>query len=396
MKSNMKKYIHNYNRHLERELTLLSQSEIPIQNKELILSFKDHNFVSGHSIPRLLRQCSVLRLVSKKINKPFNEMTSKDFEQFIVWMKKEDYKEESINTYKGIIKVFYKWINKGIYPENVSWIKPNRTNSRKLPEDLFTQEDIKNMLKCAIKPRDKALISVLWESGARIGEVGMLQIKHVQFDEFGCTILLDGKTGMRRIRLISSAPHLLEWINLHPNNHDPSSPIWITLHQHLGEQMVYNQMKKIIAQAGNQAGIKKPLNPHHFRHSRATYMAQFLTEAQMKEYFGWTQDSGMAARYVHLSGKQVDDAILKMYGIKKEETITEGLQREPCPRCKILNDINHQYCKQCWLPLTSQAINEITQTQAKDQETIAAIMRLIELAKSNPQILQQAISQVKH
>jgi integrase len=33
------------------------------------------------------------------------------------------------------------------------------------------------------------------------------------------------------------------------------------------------------------------IDGHSFRHSRATWLANKLTEAQMKEHFGWTQSS---------------------------------------------------------------------------------------------------------
>ena len=36
------------------------------------------------------------------------------------------------------------------------------------------------------------------------------------------------------------------------------------------------------------------------------------TEAQMKEHFGWVPGSYMPSTYVHLSGKDVDGAILKV------------------------------------------------------------------------------------
>lgn len=44
-------------------------------------------------------------------------------------------------------------------------------------------------------------------------------------------------------------------------------------------------------------------------------MTNYLTEAQMNVYFGWVQGSDMPGVYVHLSGRDVDDAILKANGI---------------------------------------------------------------------------------
>jgi integrase/recombinase XerD len=39
--------------------------------------------------------------------------------------------------------------------------------------------------------------------------------------------------------------------------------------------------------------IKKAVNPHAFRHSRATFMAKHLKEPEMREFFGWGKDSEM-------------------------------------------------------------------------------------------------------
>ncbi len=77
-----------------------------------------------------------------------------------------------------------------------------------------------------------------------------------------------------------------------------------------------------------KAGINKKIHPHLFRHSRATYMANYLTEAQMNQYFGWVQGSGMPAVYVHLSGRDVDDAILKANGFTKPESSPTIVPRE--------------------------------------------------------------------
>ncbi|MFH0955325.1 MAG: site-specific integrase [Candidatus Micrarchaeota archaeon] len=390
----MRKYLHDYDHYLVKEQERIEKADIPSQNKQWMTDFHNFETVNGISTPRILRIASCLRLFSQKIPKPFDTITAKDVETFLVWMKTSDYAEESIATFRATLKVFYKWFNKGTYPECVAWIKSgSKSKYKRLPDDLLNQEEVKTLLQNTHTKRDKALISCIWESGARIGEIGGLQLKNVQFDEFGCQVMVDGKTGMRRIRLVSSAPYLLEWINEHPQNHDPNAPLWVTLTRKKTQQVVYAYIIKVIRGAAKRAGIKKPVNPHHFRHSRATYMAQFLTEAQMKEYFGWTQGSDMASRYVHLSGKQVDNAILELNGLKKPEKKEIILLQQNCPRCKTPNDVNSQYCKQCWLPLTPQAINSVEMTRQKDQEAMVAVMKLLEMAKTNPNIIQEAITQ---
>lgn len=42
-----------------------------------------------------------------------------------------------------------------------------------------------------------------------------------------------------------------------------------------------NRLKQRLRRIAKRAGIKKKVNPHSFRHARATFLANLLTEAQM-------------------------------------------------------------------------------------------------------------------
>lgn len=61
--------------------------------------------------------------------------------------------------------------------------------------------------------------------------------------------------------------------------------------------------EKILGATMERAGIDKPSNPHHYRHSRASYLVTEMTEAKLCEWFGWVQGSNVPAKYVHLSGR---------------------------------------------------------------------------------------------
>ncbi|MCM1988023.1 tyrosine-type recombinase/integrase [Methanococcoides seepicolus] len=113
-------------------------------------------------------------------------------------------------------------------PELVDWvtIKTNHRNN-KLPEELLTEDEVKQMIDVANHPRDKTIVAVLYDSGCRISELGNLKFKHIQFDQYGAVITVDGKTGMRRVRLISSVPYLSAWIAIHPDNDNPDAYLWI-------------------------------------------------------------------------------------------------------------------------------------------------------------------------
>lgn len=67
----------------------------------------------------------------------------------------------------------------------------------------------------------------------------------------------------------------------------------------------------------------------------------------MKEIFGWTKDSRMASVYYHLSGKAVDEALLKVYGYKPKEGKIKQIPLRVCPNCGEVNTALTHFCKKC-------------------------------------------------
>jgi len=226
-------------------------------------------------------------------------------------------------------------------------------------------------------------VSVLWESGARVGEILTLRIKHVEFDKYGAVAIAHGKTGSRRIRLVSCVPHLSSWLAHHPNASNRDSPLWVNIGiKHNGAAMEYAALSRMLQKVARRAGVKKRVNPHAFRHARATDLAKVLTEAQMKEFFGWTRSSEMAAVYVHLSGRDTDRAILGLYGkLNEAEKVEDSqLRTQSCTFCKFENASELELCMNCRRPLNLTAAME---AERREQEflrmlTPQAIEEMIE------------------
>jgi site-specific recombinase XerD len=255
--------------------------------------------------------------------------------------------------------VFFKWLRKSEeYTEEVKWIKPRLKNGKKLPEEILTIEEVTKIAEAAENPRDRAFVLVLYESGCRIGELLPLKMKNVQFDENGAILLVNGKTGRRRVRIIVSSSALANWLEHHPFKNNPEAFVWIVMGtRNRYGMMSYAAIAEMLRKLAQRAGINKKVNPHAFRHARATHLASYFTEAQMKEFFGWVQSSDMAAIYVHLSRRDVDKALLKLHGLANEESSQENLLKiKVCPKCKEKNDNLCQFCKKCGTPLEMKVV----------------------------------------
>lgn len=320
-----------YKLNVKKRLDFLTNSKVSKPNQKLILNFINYCFSEGIGDQRALKYLSTLKIIANALPTDFDKATEGEIRAYVGSIERSVLSDWTKHDYKVTLKKFYKWLNGGEEPSKVSWIRTTlQKQDRKLPEDMLQEEDIKKMIDAALNKRDKAIIALLWDIGARIGEIGSLCVKSVKFDDIGGVILVNGKTGPRRVRAVWSVSFLKDWLEEHPGQKDPDAPLWFNFAKKEKDlkPMRYDAIRMRLNKISKKAGITKKIHPHLFRHSRCTYMANYLTEAQMNAYFGWVQGSDMPSIYVHLSGRDVDDAVLKANGIVGKDTPTVSTQKE--------------------------------------------------------------------
>lgn len=319
--------VHKQMNDLEAAFRRLEKDDrVLAENKAEITKFANTWLAKGFTKIRIVKLLYLTRYLAAYLGKPFRTASKEDIMELIGKIEMHGYSDSTKHDFKVILKMFYRWLlgDDESVPKVVSWLKPRMKNGiHKLPEELLTEEDVQKMADAANNLRDKALVLSLYESGCRIGEITSLKLKNVQFDQHGAILRVTGKTGDRRVRIITSTKAIQQWIEMHPYKADPESWLWPSraTNYHKNETAHHRSFYKVLVDLAAKAGIKKKIYPHLFRHSRATALANKLTEAQMKEHFGWTQSSGMASVYVHLSGRNVDDALLAIQEKKTTDKV---------------------------------------------------------------------------
>ena len=207
--------------------------------------------------------------------KPLDRVTDRDVDRFFSSERVKTLKESSQGALKLRLRSFYKYLNGGETPEFVSHLKVRKLGQKSpvKPKDILSEDEVLAMIKMCQIPLERAVISVLYESACRRGELLNLTIEDVIIDDRGAVVQVDGKTGERTIRLIHSVPSLQEWLNHHPQGDDKNDklfPIW--------EPDLFTLVKRV----AKDAGIKRRVWVHLFRHSRLTHLAKHLTESELK------------------------------------------------------------------------------------------------------------------
>src|ERR1700693_1285481 len=383
--------IHHFDQQYRSGEQQVRNSEISTKNKELIMGYRDacilQQVCGKVRLPRVL--IGLLRC-ARILKKDFSDATKEDLQRVISVLLGENLRPPTIATYKAILKRFMSWVlvpdefpHLQTMPPQISWITSHvrkRDERRLQRNDLLTPADIEKLLSVTHNPRDQALISILWETGCRIAEVGNLQLKHVSKTQHGYTLDVNGKTGQRSPIIISSAPYLSTWLANHPFKNDPEAPLWVyyqytTTPKHLQ----YDSIRHLLDRDFHRAGITKPFHPHIFRHSRATYVLAnaIMNEAQAKAYFGWTPDSGMLGTYSHLIDQDANNAVLRENNLAPLKQRELELRPIECRICKELNQPKTDYCTKCGAVLDLAKAYEHQRVHQLKDEVVLKLFKVL-------------------
>jgi site-specific recombinase XerD/ribosomal protein L40E len=381
-----------------------NEEDITKSNKGKIIEYTELMEAKGLKPSAITKDLYSLYFVAKNIGKNFKDATRQDTIKLCSLISSKEWTEKTKATHRVGLKKFFKWIygmeGKNEYPEVVSWMNTTIKKSRtKLPEDLITEEEVEKMLQAADSTRDKALTLLLYETGARIGEILNVRIKHIRFQDGPASyMMLNGKTGMRRVTIVASTPLLASYVDVHPFKNDPEQFLFLTKSNHMNGRRGYTQLTyagaaKIVKTLAQKAGVKKRIHPHLFRHSSATRAAKFLTEAQMKTFYGWTSGSNMPAIYVHLSGRDTEDAIKRMHGIQTEEPQQVKVTITTCRTCNQKNSPGSKFCNRCGTVLDLQTAIKLEQKQKGANKLLEMAIEEDPALLQNPQRLAKFIQQ---
>lgn len=355
------------------------------KNRDLILSFDLIVESENCGFPRRLKILNVLLPFCRELGKDLDSATKEDIKKTL---SKICNRCESIWTasgYKSIVRKFYKWLvwgdnykQKNGFPDIVNWLRPHVPTSQQpkvKASEILTEEEVRKMIDCCDKVRDKCFLAVLYEWGFRVSAIGNTNVGDFYKGENGAWYVdVQDKTGnFSGKQLVISAQYVTEWLRAHPlkNRSDfKDCPMFVN---YKNERVGYNGLKAMLVRASKSAGIAKKVWLHGIRHARVTHL-EGLSDIQMKMAFNWTKDSRQLETYSHLTTKNLNDAMLGQYGLDN------GSKKEPVfrpVRCECCGEI-YLEGNACPNGCVIQKAREAKCTKPKDFDKAELIRQLIE------------------
>jgi len=200
-----------------------------------------------------------------------------DIEQFINSLRDKGLKASSIARNVVAIRSLYKFLAKenGI-ADIAREIKPPRIPKR-LPKAL-TLSEITGLIEAlgndGIALRDRAIVELLYASGARVSEVTSINLTDLSRDDELFTLLVRGKGGKERLVPVGRfAREALDnyLVRIRPTLAKEKRSPALFLNQR-GDRLSRQSAWKIIMAAAKRANIESKVTPHALRHSFATHL----------------------------------------------------------------------------------------------------------------------------
>lgn len=249
-------------------------------------------------------------LVDKKIS-DYNEVDHHIISQFLQLLKSKGLTGSSASRYLSSLRGFFSYL----YTNNYIQKDPTERVSsakviRKLPEvlSLYEIEKILEQPDTSDKLglRDKAILELFYSSGLRVSELIELKISDLFLDDEVIRVL--GKGSKQRIVPVGSSA--VKWIKEYVLKSRPlleqriRSKNYIFLNLR-GTKLSRMGVWKIVERYTKEAGIKKEVHPHTFRHSFATHLLEGGADLRSVQEMLGHSDISTTQIYTHIDREYI-------------------------------------------------------------------------------------------
>jgi integrase len=337
MANNVRIDIHN--RSIDSRMKGISKWNVPDSIKKNIVKFLEElglgkvNKGIKISESRQSKYLDILRLPLEFWNKSEDKINLKDIESFekdlssgkIKSNKGEAYSNSTKVDIRRGLKVYLRWkLGETKANQLTDWLDTREV--KKTPDYLKEAEIIKLYKHCK-SARERFLIAVLFDSGARAGEFHNIRYEDIQLpegkDNFVKLTLKEeySKTKGRTISLYwkYSLEAVSEYIKEREKEGIRSNePVY---------KDSYDASRFFLMRLGKKH-LEKSVHYHLFRHSSATYYATRLNRQELCYRYGWAFSSDMPDVYISRSGMENKDLDTKMTNTELSDLQTKVVKME--------------------------------------------------------------------
>jgi site-specific recombinase XerD len=255
---------------------------------------------------------------------------------FVKWMAQKRYSINTITTYKSMVITFFKYHNtkavieitkEDIIDFNINYILANNFSytyqnqlvnaiklfykqitsstldldqldrpkkAKRLPE-VLSLDEVKELLTLVSNTKHKALLSLLYSCGLRIGEALSLKLNSVDFNR----LLIHVKSGKgRKDRFVPLSTTMVNLLQRYYAEYKPKDYVFEGR-----DNAAYSPVsaRQVLKRAVKQTAIQKSITLHTLRHSYATHLLENGTDIRFIQELLGHKNPKTTMLYTHIS-----------------------------------------------------------------------------------------------
>jgi site-specific recombinase XerD len=336
---------------------VLDNNYLPIEPIEIFIRYLHCTEKSPDTIQSYASHLKIFWEYLEYYNKDWLNITIADFADFVHWLRNHSShlkdntekrkSERTVNTILSALSSFYRYHNQlgntqiqltepcylpvnryksllhHVYKHKPTWKRIVGLKPPKMLPKTLTSEQISCLIQSCRNPRDRFLISLLYETGLRIGQA--LSLRHVDIKSWDNEIhVIFRQHNENQARNKSRLPNILHVSQklmqlystyLQAYLSEPNEYVFIdTLNK---EPLCYGAVKKIFSRLSKRVGFY--VTPHMLRHTHATDLIKSgWDSAWVQKRLGHANVQTTIDTYTHIGHQDLKQAF-QIYQSKKKE-----------------------------------------------------------------------------
>ena len=241
------------------------------------------------------RYCQALTPFFKTINKPWQELSIEDADDYLTAKRLSGIMPETYNHYYAALRFMYKRVLK------INWNEddiPRMRRDRSLPT-ILEKEEIDAILEVTTNLKYKSIFAVMYSGGLRVSEATHLHYKDISRKSHSIHIH-NTKNRMDRYTILAdrTLDILTEYWYQCGRPQDILFPSKVT-----GDYLDISAVNQVLKRSAQRAGITKHVTTHAFRHSFASHLLESGCDIKYIQALLGHLDPKSTEIYLHVSNK---------------------------------------------------------------------------------------------
>ena len=241
-----------------------SEKEISEQNyMELFISAKR---IEGCSEKSLKYYKTTIDMMIATVGKSVKHIETDDIRRYLTkYQEKKKSSKVTIDNIRRILSSFFSWLEDEDYILKSPVRRIHKVKIGTNIKETYSDEALELMRDNCTEPRDLAMIDMLASTGMRVGEMVLLNINDIDFNERECIVF--GKGNKERVVYFDARTkiHLQNYLN---SRTDDNPALFVSL-KAPHERLKIGGIETRLREFGKQLGLHK-VHPHKFRRTLAT------------------------------------------------------------------------------------------------------------------------------